>query len=68
MYRTKDLVTPHPTLPDTWTHASRSDDVIAFLNGEKVNPIVFDTNISRHPEVAAALMFGHQRFEAGLLS
>jgi aryl carrier-like protein len=67
MYRTKDLFTPHPTLPDTWTHASRSDDVIFFLNGEKVNPIVFESNISKYPEVAAALMFGQQRFEAGLL-
>lgn len=67
VYRTKDLFTPHPELPDVWTHASRSDDIIVFLNGEKVNPIGFESSICRHPNISAALMFGYQRFEAGLL-
>jgi hypothetical protein len=67
VYRTKDLFTPHPELPDVWTHASRADDIIVFLNGEKVNSIGFESGICRHPNVLAALMFGHQRFEAGLL-
>ncbi|KAL4871382.1 hypothetical protein BDV12DRAFT_206525 [Aspergillus spectabilis] len=67
VFRTKDLFAEHPTIPDIWTHASRSDDVIVFLNGEKVNPVDYESHISRHPDVAAALMFGHQRFEAGLL-
>ncbi|OJJ43897.1 hypothetical protein ASPZODRAFT_892681 [Penicilliopsis zonata CBS 506.65] len=67
VYRTKDLFTPHPSLPDTWTHASHSDDIIVFLSGEKANPIVFESYVARNPEVSAALMFGHQRFEAGLL-
>lgn len=67
VYRTKDLFTPHPELPDVWSHASRSDDIIVFLNGEKVNPIGFESSICRHPNISAALMFGYQRFEAGLL-
>lgn len=67
VFRTKDLFTPHPELPNTWTHASRSDDVIVFLHGEKINPIAYESNISKHPDVSAALMFGHQRFEPGLL-
>ncbi|GAM35598.1 hypothetical protein TCE0_017f04050 [Talaromyces pinophilus] len=67
VYRTKDLFTPHPELLDVWTHASRSDDIIVFLNGEKVNPIGFESSICRHPNISAALMFGYQRFEAGLL-
>jgi thioester reductase-like protein len=67
LYRTKDLFTPHPDLPNTWTHASRADDVIIFINGEKFNPIGFESSICNHPDVSAALMFGHQRFEAGLL-
>ncbi|KAL1965188.1 hypothetical protein VTN77DRAFT_5942 [Rasamsonia byssochlamydoides] len=66
-FRTKDLLTPHPSLPDVWTHAARSDDVIVFLNGEKVNPVTFESHVAKHPEVAAAVMFGHQRFEPGLL-
>lgn len=67
VYRTKDLFTPHPELPDVWTHASRSDDIIIFLNGEKVNPIDFESSLCKHPNISAALMFGFQRFEAGLL-
>jgi thioester reductase-like protein/aryl carrier-like protein len=66
-FRTKDLFTKHPTIPNLWTHASRSDDVIVFLNGEKVNPVDFESRVSRHPNVAAALMFGEKRFEAGVL-
>ncbi|KAJ0423944.1 hypothetical protein BJY00DRAFT_309761 [Aspergillus carlsbadensis] len=66
-FRTKDLFTKHPTIPNLWTHASRSDDVIVFLNGEKVNPVDFESRVSRHPAVAAALMFGDKRFEAGVL-
>lgn len=66
-HRTRDLFTPHPSLPDVWTHASRSDDVIVFLNGEKANPTVFESHVCNHPEISAALMFGRQRLEAGLL-
>jgi thioester reductase-like protein len=67
LFRTKDLFTPHSELANTWTHASRSDDVIVFLHGEKINPIAYESNISKHSDVSAALMFGHQRFEPGLL-
>lgn len=66
VFRTKDLFTPHPELPKTWTHAFRSDNVIVFLHG-KINPIAYESNISKHPDVSAALMFGHQRFEPGSL-
>ena len=66
-FRTKDLFSCHPSRPDIWTHASRSDDIIVFLNGEKTNPITFESHISHIPEVSAALMFGNQRFESGLL-
>ncbi|KAL3709184.1 hypothetical protein TMatcc_002974 [Talaromyces marneffei ATCC 18224] len=67
VFRTKDLFTSHIELANTWTHASRSDDVIVFLHGEKINPIAYESNISKHPDVSTALMFGHQRFEPGLL-
>jgi thioester reductase-like protein/acyl-CoA synthetase (AMP-forming)/AMP-acid ligase II len=66
-YETKDLFTKHPTLPDTWSHVGRVDDIIVFLNGEKTNPITFQDRAARHPEVRAALVVGHQRQEAALL-
>ncbi|KAH6696768.1 putative NRPS-like enzyme [Leptodontidium sp. MPI-SDFR-AT-0119] len=58
---------PHPTKPGFWKHRSRIDDVIMFLNGEKTNPVTFEQEVSRHPEVKSALVVGHQRFEASLL-
>jgi thioester reductase-like protein/acyl-CoA synthetase (AMP-forming)/AMP-acid ligase II len=66
-YETKDLFTKHPTLPDTYSHAGRLDDIIVFLNGEKTNPVTFEDRVARHPEVRAALVVGHQRQEAALL-
>ena len=66
-YETRDLFSPHPTRPELWTHRSRIDDVIVFINGEKTNPISFEQEVSRHPEVRAALVAGQQRFEASLL-
>ncbi|KAG4420085.1 hypothetical protein IFR04_006744 [Cadophora malorum] len=66
-YETRDLFSPHPTKPGFWKHRSRIDDVIVFLNGEKTNPVTFEQEVSRHPEVKAALVVGHQRFEAALL-
>ncbi|KAH7411425.1 putative NRPS-like enzyme [Cadophora sp. MPI-SDFR-AT-0126] len=66
-YETRDLFSPHPTRPEFWKHRSRIDDVIVFLNGEKTNPVTFEQEVSRHPEVKAALVVGHQRFEASLL-
>ncbi|KAF2491843.1 putative NRPS-like enzyme [Lophium mytilinum] len=66
-YETRDLFTPHPTKPGLWTHRSRVDDVIVFLNGEKTNPVSFEHEVAKHPEVGAALVAGQQRFEASLL-
>ncbi|KAL2848127.1 hypothetical protein BJY01DRAFT_246453 [Aspergillus pseudoustus] len=67
VFQTSDLFTPHPVISGLWTHASRSDDVIVFSNGEKVNPVDFESRVSRNPDVAVVLMFGERRFEAGLL-
>ncbi|KIW12711.1 hypothetical protein PV08_09989 [Exophiala spinifera] len=66
-YATRDLFLSHPTKPGLWTHKSRIDDVIVFLNGEKTNPISFEQAVSAHPEVKSALVGGAQRFEAFLL-
>ncbi|KAL4936564.1 hypothetical protein BDV06DRAFT_233299 [Aspergillus oleicola] len=66
-YETRDLFSPHPTIPNLWAHRGRRDDIVVFLNGEKTNPISFEEHISRHPAVRAALVVGNQRFEACLL-
>ncbi|ORY70408.1 nonribosomal peptide synthetase [Pseudomassariella vexata] len=66
-YNTKDLYKPHPTLPNHWLYYSRSDDIIVFSNGEKLNPVTIEEIVSDHAEVKAALVVGSQRFQPGLL-
>jgi thioester reductase-like protein/acyl-coenzyme A synthetase/AMP-(fatty) acid ligase/aryl carrier-like protein len=66
-YATKDLFAKHPTLPHFFTHVGRIDDIVVFLNGEKTNPITFQNEVAKHPEVRAALLIGEQREEAALL-
>ncbi|KIX96004.1 uncharacterized protein Z520_08259 [Fonsecaea multimorphosa CBS 102226] len=64
-YETRDLF--EQVSPNIWLHRSRIDDIIVFLNGEKTNPISFEQEVGRHPEVRSALVAGMQRFEATLL-
>jgi nucleoside-diphosphate-sugar epimerase len=66
-YETRDLFSPHPTIPNLWRHRGRRDDIIVFLNGEKTNPISFEQHVSQHPAVRSALVVGSQRVEACLL-
>lgn len=66
-YETRDLFTPHPTLPNLWRHRGRRDDIVVFINGEKTNPVSFEQEVSKHPDVRSALVAGNQRFEACLL-
>ncbi|KAL3459645.1 putative NRPS-like enzyme [Aspergillus heterothallicus] len=66
-YETRDLFSPHPTLPNLWRHRGRRDDIVVFLNGEKTNPVSFEEQVAQHPAVRAALVAGNQRFEACLL-
>ncbi|KAJ5272905.1 NRPS-like enzyme [Penicillium angulare] len=66
-YETRDLFSAHPTLADRWMHRGRIDDIVVFSNGEKTNPVTFEQEVSRHPEVRSALVAGDRRFEACLL-
>ena len=66
-FRSNDLFSPHPSLSGFWQHQGRSDDIIVLLNGEKFNPVGFESHLAGHPDVAAALMFGTDRFETGTL-
>ncbi|KAH9906522.1 hypothetical protein F4778DRAFT_801801 [Xylariomycetidae sp. FL2044] len=66
-YDTKDTFKPHPSLPDTWIYSGRSDNIIVFSNGEKLNPITIENIVEGHPQVAGALVVGAQRFQPALL-
>ncbi|KAK2603194.1 hypothetical protein N8I77_009668 [Diaporthe amygdali] len=67
-YRTKDLFSPHPTVPDAWCWRARADDIIVFLNGEKTNPVSMEQHVvARNPELGGALVLGTRRFQAALL-
>ena len=67
-YRTRDLFVKHPSIPNCWAWKARADDIIVFLNGEKTNPVSMEHHVVAHnADVTAALVFGMQRFQAGIL-
>ncbi|KAI1364341.1 hypothetical protein F5Y08DRAFT_217449 [Xylaria arbuscula] len=66
-YSTKDLYKRHPTFPDFWIYYGRADNIIVFSNGEKLNPVTIEEIIQDHPGVAAALVIGSNKFQAGLI-
>ncbi|KAF7536709.1 hypothetical protein G7054_g4294 [Neopestalotiopsis clavispora] len=66
-FDTQDLYRPHPTLADHWTYYGRTDDIIVFSNGEKLNPVTIEETVTMHAHVQGALVVGSGRFQAGLL-
>lgn len=64
---TKDIFTPNPLNPRSWIYRSRTDDLLVFSDGTTFNPLDFEQQISGHPEIKAALMFGTRRPQAALL-
>jgi thioester reductase-like protein len=67
-FKTNDLFIRHPVEPHLWSHRGRTDDIIVFLTGEKVNPVTVEQYIfSQHPEITGVIMVGSQRFQAALL-
>ncbi|KAI8626516.1 nonribosomal peptide synthetase [Xylariaceae sp. FL1651] len=66
-YDTKDLYKPHPTLPDHWIYYGRSDNIIVFSNGEKLNPVTIEEIVEDHPELKGALVAGSGRFQPSLI-
>jgi thioester reductase-like protein len=68
VYRSRDLFVKHPTISDCWGWRARADDIIVFLNGEKTNPVSMEQHITASSNiVSSTLVFGMQRFQAGLL-
>ncbi|KAI1801790.1 acetyl-CoA synthetase-like protein [Daldinia bambusicola] len=66
-FDTKDMYKPHPTLPHHWMYYGRSDNIIVFSNGEKLNPVTIEETVGGHPGIKGALVFGSNHFQAGLL-
>ncbi|RDW62389.1 hypothetical protein BP6252_11822 [Coleophoma cylindrospora] len=66
-YATKDLFTPHPTIPNAWKYFARLDDTIVLMNGEKVIPIAFEQLVRDNIHVAEAVMFGSGKNRVGMI-
>ncbi|APA06277.1 hypothetical protein SS1G_01217 [Sclerotinia sclerotiorum 1980 UF-70] len=63
----KDLYSPHPTIPGLWLYRGRGDDIIVFLTGEKTNPTSMEHSLNQQPEIRQAMVIGTLRFQAALL-
>ena len=66
-FHSRDLFSPHPTRAHLWSHEGRSDDLIVFSNGLKVNPLSFERIVMSDPRISSALMAGTQRSQSALL-
>lgn len=66
-YATKDLFSPHPTIPDAWKYFARSDDTIVLLNGEKAVPIDMEMAVRQIGVVQEAVVFGSGKSQLGLM-
>ena len=65
-FHTKDLFCKHPTEPDAWTFAGRTDEVITLTSG-RLHGGGMEAEIQRHPKVQAALIGGERRKRPFLL-
>ncbi|KAK3316404.1 hypothetical protein B0H66DRAFT_561211 [Apodospora peruviana] len=63
----QDLYSKHPTKENVWLYRGRTDDIVVFSNGEKLNPLDMEGMICAHPAVGAALVGGAGRFQSCLL-
>ena len=66
-YHIRDLYSKHPTKSGLWKYRGRMDDIIVFVNGEKLNPITIEDQVSSHIAVKSAIVVGEGRFYAALL-
>ena len=63
----KDLYSKHPTKADHWIYRGRDDDIIVFLNGEKLNPVSIEGTLRSHPLVSSALVVGAGRMQPAVI-
>ena len=60
-FPTKDLWTKHPTKPNLWRYAGRTDDLIILSNGLNVEASAIESIVQQHPEIKTALVGGQGR-------
>lgn len=66
-YHSRDVFTPHPTIPDRWKYVTRIDDRVMLVNGEKVLPFPIEGAIGQDPLVHEAVVVGVGKAVPGLL-
>ncbi|KAJ5550321.1 hypothetical protein N7461_005019 [Penicillium sp. DV-2018c] len=66
-FHSKDVFSPHPTIPGRWKYMSRLDDRINLVNGEKVLPLPIEGHIKQHPLIQDAVVVGVGKAAPGLL-
>lgn len=66
-FHSKDVFTPHPTIPNRWKYASRLDDRITLVNREKVLPLPIEGFIQQDPLIGDAVLVGLGKAAAGVL-
>ncbi|KKK13219.1 putative NRPS-like enzyme [Aspergillus rambellii] len=66
-YHSRDVFSPHPSMPNRWKYISRLDDRITLLNGEKVLPLPIEGSIKQSPLIQEAVVVGVSRAMPGLL-
>ncbi|KAE8369995.1 hypothetical protein BDV27DRAFT_171705 [Aspergillus caelatus] len=66
-YHSRDVFTPHPTIPDRWKYVTRLDDRLTLVNGEKVLPLPIEGSIKQSPLIQEAVVIGLGKSVPGLL-
>lgn len=66
-FKTSDLFTPHPSIPNAWKYLGRLDDRVTLVNGEKVLPITYEHQVREHELIKEACVFGVGRAFPGLI-
>ena len=61
VYPTKDLWAKHPTKPDLWSYAGRTDDLVILSHGEGLYATELEAIITQHPLVRSAIVGGQGR-------
>ena len=66
-WHSKDVFTPHPSIPDVWKYVTRIDDRVTLVNGEKVLPLPIEGRMREDRLIREAAVVGVDRSIPGLL-
>ena len=66
-FHSRDVFTPHKSIPNAWKYLYRLDDRVSLVNGEKIFPLPIEGRIRQDARVKEAVVFGVGRSIPGLL-